>query len=395
MSRRSIVYGITVGRSAFSYYRGQLEWFRQRGYDVTLVTSPDDAAKFTAEREGVSFAPIAMKREIAVFSDFGAMVRWIRQLRRLSPYAVNVSTPKAGLLGGLAAWLLKVPKRLYVVRGLRMEGSRGLKRCVLWAAEWVTQHLATDVIYVSQSLATQGTRLRLAPKGRSWVIGAGSSNGVFASKVLKRSNEVESTSLRNSLGIPQESFVIGFVGRVNRDKGIDTVVRAMGCKLLRNDVHLLAVGPIEDQALGQQLQSFSGRVSVVEWTDDVWGYLSVVDALILPTRREGFPNVVLEAAAARIPSITTCATGAVDSVIDGVTGYVVDIDDCNALVQRINRLAASPGLARRLGDAAAKRVRAEYRPENIWQGLADIVEGNLSSEYAIRTQHETSRSRGK
>ncbi|AZN29225.1 glycosyltransferase family 1 protein [Flaviflexus salsibiostraticola] len=387
--RVRLVYGITIGRSAYSFLRGQLEWFKERGYDVTLVTSPDESAKSAADREGVSLTSIPMARELSPKLDLAALISWIRELRKLQPHIVNISTPKAGLLGGLAAWLLRVPKRVYVVRGLRLEGASGLKRIILWCVEWSTHRLATDVVYVSQSLAKEGSELRLVPPKGGWVIGHGSSNGVFAEAVAERAATMDAPLLGQGLSIPTGAFVVGFVGRLNHDKGVDTLIRALSNPYINPKVHLLVIGPVEDSVLVEQLASLSIGVSTVGWTNDVWGYLSVVDTLVLPTRREGFPNVVLEAASAGIPAITTRATGAVDSVIDGETGYLIDVDDSDALTERINQLAARPELAQVLGENAAERARNDYRPEIIWQGLADILEGVASSEHAVRIQHQS------
>lgn len=383
-NRKSLIYGITIGRSASSFLRGQLKWFRDRGYDVTLITSPDEAAQNTMVREEVSLAPIQMERDISFKADLVALMSWCRELRSHRPTVVNVSTPKAGLLGGIASWLLRVPKRVYVVRGLRLEGANGLKRVVLWCVEWVTQRVATDVVFVSKSLASESLRLRITPRNRAWTIGSGSSNGVFADAVADRAALVDSSSLRRSLSIPRDAFVIGFIGRLNTDKGVDTLIRVLDEGKLLSHVHLLIIGPVEDPEIMRQLRSRTAGVSIVGWTDDVWGHLAVIDTLILPTRREGFPNVVLEAAAVGIPAITTNATGAVDSVVDGVTGYIIDTDDSGALARKINQIARDRVLRESLGNAAKERAAKDFVPENIWQGLADIIEGNPNSDYAKR-----------
>ncbi len=346
----TLLYGVTVAKSASSFVRGQLSWLQQRGWRVVFVSTPDDDAKNTAEREGVEFEPLRMERSPTPLADLVALARWVRTIRRYKPSAVNVSTPKAGLLGGVAAWILRVPRRLYVVRGLRAEGARGVTGAILLAMEWISMHVATEVIFVSQSLATEARRRHLAPRRRSWIIGSGSSNGVDAVAITEKVQGVDRDCSRRDLGLDRTHFVVGFVGRITRDKGFDTLVTAARDKNLDPRVRFVLVGESEEEGWDSEIAALGDRVRAVGWTDDVWSYLPVFDALALPTRREGFPNVVLEAAAAGVPAITTRATGAIDSVVDGVTGMLVDVGDACGLTSRINELATSPELVKRLGN---------------------------------------------
>lgn len=379
-----LLYGITIGRSASSFLRGQLSWFRQQGWRVILVTSPDEAAHQTIEREGVEFHPITMKRDISLFADVRALMQWIAAIRRYRPDVVNVSTPKAGLLGGLAAWALRVPRRLYVVRGLRAEGATGIMGSILRRLEWLSIHLATDVVFVSESLAAESERLGLARGKRSWVIGAGSSNGVPADAVAARSSAIDRPVLRTEIGFTETDFVVGFVGRITRDKGVDTLLGTLASDRIDPSVKLFIIGPLEEPEWGRQIDILGGRVKRLPWTDDVWGHLAVIDVLALPTLREGFPNVVLEAAAASVPAITTRATGAVDSVIHGQTGFLIDAGDSADLVARINELARDPALAAKLGSVARDRAVSKFHPETIWRGLQEILEGASDRQYATR-----------
>lgn len=379
-----VVYGITIGQSARTLLRGQLGWLRAQGWRVDLVTSPGDDARVAVSREGVVLHELPMSRGVAPMSDLRGLVSWWRLLRRLRPDAVNVSTPKAGLLGGLAAWAARVPRRLYVVRGLRVEGARGPGSAILWLAERVSMMAATDVVFVSRSLAREADRRRLLPGRKSWLIGSGSSNGVDAVAIARRVVQVDRDELRERLGFGASNVVVGYVGRVTRDKGIETLLRVMRSADLDPAVRLLIVGPVEDDRLRSEAIALGPRATTVGWIDDVWGHLPALDVLVLPTRREGFPNVVLEAAAAGIPAITTRATGAVDSVVDEATGLLVDVDDPGALKAAINRLAAEPRTLRRMGQAARMRVDAEFRPEVVWRGIAEILAGHPDPCAAVR-----------
>lgn len=392
---KRVVYGVTVGISALKLLSGQLQWLGSEGWEVVLVTSPDTAASAAAIREEVRLVPLAMSRNISPVADSIALFRWIKMLAQVAPSAVNVSTPKAGLLGGIAGWIQRVPKRVYVVRGLRLEGTKGILYRVLWFSEWLAMRVATDVIFVSASLANEAEHRRLLNSGKSWIIGSGSSNGVNSHAVQKRIATVDKGRLREQLEFKSKDFVVGFIGRIARDKGIETLVQAFSDSRLNNRVRLLCIGPTEDEQLANQLRSLGNIVTFVPWTDDVWGYLPAIDLLCLPTLREGFPNVVLEAAAAGVPSITTRATGAIDSVLDGETGYLFDIGDSETLVEKFNSLATSADTVSRLGLAAKSRAESEFQQEKIWQGVAEILSNIQSPIHAIRVTDRTSRGESK
>lgn len=384
-SRKSrIVFGTTVGLSAEALLKGQLAWFRKQGWDVTLVSSPDAAAKRAVDREQVSFAEIPMKRNISLFHDLRAALGWARLIRHVRPEVVNLGTPKASLLGNLAAWIGRVPRRIYTVRGLRLEGASGLMAKLLWMMERATIAMATDVIVVSPSLGEELVKRKLVSAQDIWIVGSGSSNGVDAAAIEKRVSQVDNRSLRKQLGIKPASFVVGYIGRVGRAKGIDTLLSAIRSEQIVGNVELLVVGSIEDIALGRLIEKMGSCVHSVPWTDDVWGYLPAMDVLCLPTLREGFPNTVLEAAAAGIPAITTRATGAVDSVIDFETGLLVDVGDVDELADRINLLSSDQVLHSRLGSNAKRRVKKLFKPYDIWSGIEAVAEGRADLDHLKR-----------
>lgn len=378
-----VVYGVTIGGSAFSLLRGQLAWLRERGWDVRLVSSPDDEAHIAAEREDVRFYGLPMTRSITPIQDAIALRRWLKLLGKLKPAAINVGTPKAGLLGGVAGWLRRVPQRLYVVRGLRIEGTRGPLSWVLWLTEWATMRVATDVLFVSPSLALEAQRRGLLDGRKSWAIGSGSSNGVLAHEVAARAGEVDRRELRERLGLGADDFVVGFVGRITYDKGVDQLIEAFG-RVTDPRIRLLCIGEPEDEQLAAQVGVLGDRVRRVGYTSDLWGHLPAMDVLCLPTLREGFPNVVLEASSVGMPTITTRATGAVDSVIDGVTGLLFDVGDTDALLRHIHTLANDWEKRERMGAAARQRVLTEFQPERIWSGVEEILQGVAEPRVAHR-----------
>jgi len=177
--------------------------------------------------------------------------------------------------------------------------------------------------------------------------------------------------LRGRLGFGPNDMVVGYVGRIARDKGVDTLRAAV--ELLGDpSVRVLYIGSTEVD----DIMPVEAPHVHVEWTDRVWEYYSAMDVLCLPSRREGFPNVVLEAASAGVPTVTTRATGAVDSVLDGRTGLLVDVDDAAGLSRALAALAESLEARRTMGERARARVETTFLPEHVWSGIESVLQGD-------------------
>ncbi|MGY1716242.1 glycosyltransferase [Geodermatophilus sp. SYSU D01106] len=353
--------------------RGQLGWFRSRGWDVHVVTSPGAELDVVARREEVTTHALLMEREVAPARDVRALLRWIRLLLRLRPDVVNVGTPKAALLGSLAAWSTRVPVRVYVMRGLRLEGVEGrMRSIVLWLAERLTIRLATDVVCVSASLRQEAaTRGLFGRRDEPVVLAKGSSNGVDPGRWDPAFAAADRSAVRAAWGVRPDEPVVGFVGRLTRDKGVDTLLAAVA-EVPDLPLRLVLVGSLDEADLEPAIRALGDRVVRVDETDDVASVYVGIDVLCLPTLREGLPNVVLEAALAEVPAITTTATGARDSVLPGITGWLVPPGDVTALSGALRTWAEDPLRARELGRAARARALADFRPQTIWSDLESV-----------------------
>ncbi len=358
--------------------RGQLAYLRRAGFQVTVISAPGERLEHLRGDEGVETAAVTMQREIAPLRDLAALWRLYRLLRRLRPHVVNAGTPKAGLLAGVAGWLAGVPCRVHTLRGLRSETMAGFKRRLLLLAEKVSCRTAHRVVCNSPSLRQRAIALGLTDAQHSCVLGRGSSNGVDAARffpgeeLLRRSAE-----LRAYLEIPADAPVVGFVGRLTRDKGIPELVRAfLALRASRPALRLLLLGDREagdplPAAVNESLDR-DPQILCTGAVPDAAPYYPLMTVYALPTHREGFPNSVLEAQAAGLPVVTTRATGAVDSISDGVTGLLLPPGDADALAQALARLLDDPEFSRRLGAAGRERVARDFRPQEIWDALLAV-----------------------
>lgn len=355
-----IVVGITNAQTCL-VLGGRLRTLREAGFKVTLVSNPGELLTRTAEREGVEAVGLPMRREIALFADLVSLVRLWWLLYRLKPDMTEFSTPKAGLLGSIAAMICGVPTRVYFLRGLKLETCTGLKRSILLVAERVASVCSHVVLCNSHSLRKQALALGVAPENKLRLLGNGSSNGVDVEHFQPGPDK-----LRHRLGLPQDANVVGFVGRFTRDKGLPELVEAFDAILAaKPGTHLLLVGWFDaaEDALGEDLHlriKRHPRIHSTGYVADTAPYYHAMDVMVLPTWREGFPNVVLEAAASGIPVVTTIATGSRDAVVPEVTGLLIPPGHPMAIRESVLQLLHNPERRWRMGKAARAWVLEHY-----------------------------------
>lgn len=368
--RPRVVLAVTSPQS-LQLMRGYPEYLVSCGWRVEVVVgaAPGVHDSLGPDQEHMALHVVPMARDPQPRRDLAALVQWVRVLRRLRPDLVVSGTPKAGLLGMLSAVVARVPARVYLLRGLRLETEVGVRLALLWALEWITARCARSIVAVSPSLREEYVRRRLAPPSRVTVLGSGSSNGVDTSRSV---TPEDLGRVRAETGIELGDMVVGFVGRIAPDKGLGTLLQAIG-SLRRegNNVSLLIVGGEESGGyLRAELDRNAADASGVVWVGHVGDstpYYSLMSVLCLPTRREGFPNVVLEAAAQGVPAVVTTATGARDSVVDGLTGLQFPPGDAAALAKRLSEVLADEAYRASLGAEARARVETEFDQELVWR----------------------------
>lgn len=364
----------TVPVSMNIILKGQLAYMNQF-YEVVGVTGRDEKHFYEiAQREGIRMIPIELSRVISPIKDLKSLFQMYFMMLREKPDIVHTHTPKAGLIGLLAAKLAGVPVRLHTVGGIPWMEVFGFKRYMLKQIEKITYGLAHRVYPNSKGLIQFIHEQKICPSEKVKLLANGGSNGINTDYFVPHP-ELKQT-LRLKQGINDNEIVLGFVGRMAREKGINEWLTAFEEVRKQFKVKILLIGLFEKTYGGltseveEKIQNdpdilFLGRF------DDVRPYYNMMDIFVFPSYREGFPNAVLEACAMGLPVIATDINGCNEIIQNGVNGILIEPKSSEAIYKALLNLLENKESRLKLGEQARTEVVKKFRRENIWRALKD------------------------
>jgi glycosyltransferase involved in cell wall biosynthesis len=328
--RGRVLYVVPTSFRLHHHLGGQLARLVERGFEVEVASEPDDRGRAAARREGVELVPIDLRPALHPVLDLVAVWTLARRLLGRRFDVVNCSTKKGGFYGTLLGRFLGGASTVYVVYGIDRTSPGPLRRVLFHGLEWMTCHLADRVIFLSGSTRDSFVDRGVCPADRAVILSGGSSNGVDTDRFRRSEALVEQGGrLRRKLDVPDDGFVIGFVGRLTREKGIAELWDAWREAADRDrDLHLLVLAPPEvDPAVRVQVEELRRhpRVHMLGFVPDPRVGYAAMDLLVLPShdQTEGLPNVILEAGSMERPILATRVAGCRDAVVEGRTGVLV------------------------------------------------------------------------
>ncbi|RXK81839.1 glycosyltransferase family 4 protein [Filimonas effusa] len=360
------------------YIGGQFDFLRDKGVSFYVACTPSEFLNQYAEEKNFFSIPITVAREINIIKDVKSVFELVRVIRKNKIDVVIGHTPKGGLLAMTASYLAGRKNRIYFRHGLMYETSKGMKKVLLKSIEKLTGMLASKVVCVSPSVLEISNREALSDAGKNIILNRGTCNGIDLRRFNKTAvchKRVE--EVRRKYGINSDKKIIGYVGRLVNDKGINELVG--GWRLLRekySDIILLLAGPFEDRdSLPERTKEVLRNDESIICTgliDEVELFYSMMDFFILPSYREGFPTVVLEASAMELPVLTTRVTGCCDSIRDGETGCFIENDPTD-IANKMKYYLDNPEIAKEHGRNGRIFVEKNFQQEIIWNDIASLI----------------------
>ena len=345
-------------------------------FKVTAISSEKQRLEKYGEHEGVSTFHLPLTRKITPIKDIVSVFKLYKFLKKEKPEIIHTHTPKAGIVGMVAAILANVPIRLHTVAGLPLLETKGLKRTILIQVEKITYRLATNVYPNSNGLNDIILSKNFTSSNKLKVLGNGSTNGIDTTYFSKSNfSEDDLINERNKLNIPLEDFVFVFVGRIVSDKGINELIESF-LKLHKKHkkCSLLLVGPFEDDLdpISNKTKSAileNEKIINTGYKEDVRIFYALSNALIFPSYREGFPNVVMQAGAMGLPCIVTDINGCNEIIEDHRNGLVIPSKNNKVLFDKMELLVNNVVLLTKLSSKSRQMILDSYEQREVWEAI--------------------------
>ncbi len=343
-------------------------------FDISVCVNTKDEGFLRPFGVDVTVIPVQMERRISPLSDVRTLLHLYRLIRKNKFDVVHSIMPKSGLLSMLAAFFARVPVRIHTFTGQVWATKKGFARQLLKSMDKILAACATHILVDSHSQRNFLIEQGVVSERKSSVLANGSICGVdekrFSPDIKARSE------IRRKFAISESHIVFLFLGRLNRDKGLLDLARAfLNIAQQYENACLIIAGPDEGHMKEQILSicSFCSRmIHFEDFTDSPESFMAAADVFCLPSYREGFGIVVIEAASAGIPSIGSRIYGVTDTIEDGVTGFLFSAGDPGDLALKMSTFIENPALIKKMGKAAKARAEALYSKEKVTSAMLDF-----------------------
>lgn len=356
---KKIAFILTAEFAVLAFLPNQLRALSKL-YDVTVIVNTEDSDFLQVLGIDVKVIPLEINRKITPLSDVMTLVKLIQILREQKYDAIHTLMPKAGLLGGLAGAVLGVPVRVHTFTGQVWVTRSGFQKVFFKAVDWLIGKLTTINLVDGKSQLQFLIDQKVLSKDDSQVFLNGSIAGVDLQRF--KPDGVKRMNIRNQLQIANDAIVFVYLGRLNQEKGVLELAQAF-MELQSANVNLIYVGPDEEgmkEAIINICKSRLERLDFVDYTHAPEAYMAASDVVCLPSYREGFNNVVIEAAAVGIPAIASDIYGVRDAVIHQLTGLLHPVKNVKAIKQAMQIMIEQPDLRLKLGGNAKQHVAAHF-----------------------------------
>lgn len=339
---KKICYVVTIPLTIRSFFIPQLKHLADNGFDVTVICSYDEGLQKELG-QNIHYLPVEIPRGISLSGSITAVRELVKILNKEKFDLVQYSTPNAALYASVAAKIVGVKVRNYHLMGYRYLGASGVGKKILKMMEKVTCMLSTHIECVSKSNLELGIDEKLFNRSKATVVWNGSTGGVDTNRFNYNKREQWRGEVRKKLGILADDFIFGFVGRITRDKGINEILKAF--REMQRDSKLLLLGSPEgidtiEPELWKESQQ-NPNIYICDSVSDVERYYAAIDVLLLPSYREGFGNVIIEAASVGTPAIVSNIPGPVDTIISQKTAFTVEVRNVPDLINKMNDIRNS------------------------------------------------------
>lgn len=354
----------------------QLKYMGERGVDVHMASTYDSNVPELEKQQNAPFYSLKLSRKLTPIDDLISLYHAVKLIKKVNPDIVHTHSPKAGIIGMLAAWICRVPVKIHTVAGLPLMEVSGSKRYLLdrveqftyWCSDWVLPNsYELKKFIIDQKLLTN--------KNKISVIGKGSTNGINFD-YFRTSKELieEAADFREKHQIEEDDIVLSFVGRLANYKGVNELVHAfIKLKEVNAKVKLVLVGPFEElnpltDFVKQEIKD-NDSIIAVGHQKDIRKFLVASNLFVFPSYREGFPQALMQALAMGLPSIATDINGCNELVEHDVTGILIESKSVDAIVNGCNYMIENSILASKMGQMGQKYMQDHYDQAYVWDSI--------------------------